>query len=173
MNQMNKPSTLILTMPALLVRAHKTDTNAWYPVAASQPRASTVQWTAPRQSPSSTAWRRKHRKSRAGMGKCKAGSNGKWKRGMVLLHKRQQQPRRDGVAKPEKGKNEKAAQNNVGRVPFANNSGRHGQGSARIMFLNDARWQKVTSKCKNMKRWTQQTKIKEENAKKAVSSEWQ
>ena len=42
MNQMNKPSTLILTMPALLVRAHKTDTNAWYPVAASQPRASTV-----------------------------------------------------------------------------------------------------------------------------------
>jgi hypothetical protein len=25
---------------------------------------------------------------------------------------------------------------------------------------------KVTSKCKNMKRWTQQTKIKEENAKK-------
>ena len=123
-------------------------------------------WTAPRQSPSSTAWRRKHRKSRAGMGKCKAGSNGKWKRGMVLLHKRQQQPRRDGVAKPKKRKNEKAAQNNVGRVPFANNSGRHGQGSARIMFLNDARWQKVTSKCKNMKRWTQQTKIKEENAKK-------
>jgi hypothetical protein len=81
-------------------------------------------------------------KSRAGMGKCKAGSNGKWKRGMVLLHKRQQQPRRDGVAKPKKRKNEKAAQNNVGRVPFANNSGRHGQGSARIMFLNDARWQK-------------------------------
>ena len=32
---------------------------------------------------------------------------------------------------------------------------------------------KVTSKCKNTKRWTQQTKIKEENAKKAVSSEWQ
>ena len=25
-------------------------------------------------------------KSRAGMGKCKAGSNGKWKRGMVLFH---------------------------------------------------------------------------------------
>ena len=42
MNQMNKPSTLILTMPALLVRAHKTDTNAWYPVATSQPRASAV-----------------------------------------------------------------------------------------------------------------------------------
>ena len=42
MNQMNKPSTLILTMPALLVRAHKTDTNAWYPVAATQPRASPV-----------------------------------------------------------------------------------------------------------------------------------
>jgi hypothetical protein len=36
------------------------------------------------------------------MGKCKAGSNGKWKRGMVLFHKRQQQPKRDGVAKPEK-----------------------------------------------------------------------
>ena len=53
-------------------------------------------------------------KSRAGMGKCKAGSNGKWKRGMVLLHKRQQQPRRDGMAKPEKRKNKKAAQNNVG-----------------------------------------------------------
>ena len=34
------------------------------------------------------------------------------------------------------------------------------------MFLNDARWQIVTSKCKNMKRWTQQTKIREENAKK-------
>jgi hypothetical protein len=39
------------------------------------------------------------------------------------------------MAKPEKRKNEKAAQNNVGRVPFANNSGRHGQGSARIMFF--------------------------------------
>ena len=35
-----------------------------------------------------------------------------------------------------------------------------------LCFLNDARWQTVTSKCKNMKRWTQQTKIKEENAKK-------
>ena len=46
-------------------------------------------------------------KSRAGMGKCKAGSNGKWKRGMVLLHKRQQQPRRDGVAKPEKERTRK------------------------------------------------------------------
>jgi hypothetical protein len=41
------------------------------------------------------------------MGKCKAGSNGKWKRGMVLLHKRQQQPRRDGVAKPEKERTRK------------------------------------------------------------------
>jgi hypothetical protein len=29
-------------MPALLVRAHETDTNAWYPVAPTQPRASTV-----------------------------------------------------------------------------------------------------------------------------------
>jgi hypothetical protein len=29
-------------MLALLVRAHKTDTNAWYPVATSQPRASAV-----------------------------------------------------------------------------------------------------------------------------------
>jgi hypothetical protein len=45
--------------------------------------------------------------TRAGMGKCKAGSNGKWKRGMVLLHKRQQQPRRDGVAKPEKERTRK------------------------------------------------------------------
>ena len=29
-------------MPALLVRAHEPDTNAWYPVATSQPRASAV-----------------------------------------------------------------------------------------------------------------------------------
>jgi hypothetical protein len=29
-------------MQALLVRAHETDTNAWYPVATSQPRASAV-----------------------------------------------------------------------------------------------------------------------------------
>jgi len=29
-------------MQALLVRAHETDTNAWYPVATSQPLASTV-----------------------------------------------------------------------------------------------------------------------------------
>jgi hypothetical protein len=29
-------------MPALLVRVHETDTNAWYPVAPTQPRASAV-----------------------------------------------------------------------------------------------------------------------------------
>jgi hypothetical protein len=29
-------------MPALLERAHETDTNAWYPVAPTQPRASAV-----------------------------------------------------------------------------------------------------------------------------------
>jgi hypothetical protein len=29
-------------MPVLLVRAHETDTNAWYPVAPTQPRASAV-----------------------------------------------------------------------------------------------------------------------------------
>jgi hypothetical protein len=36
------PLRQFLTMPALLVRAHETDTNAWYPVATSQPLASTV-----------------------------------------------------------------------------------------------------------------------------------
>jgi hypothetical protein len=36
------PLRQFLTMPALLVRAHETNTNAWYPVATSQPRASAV-----------------------------------------------------------------------------------------------------------------------------------
>ena len=142
MNQMNKPSTSILTMPALLVRAHKTDTNAWYPVAASQPRASTVQWTAPRQSPSSTAWRRKHRNPGQGWANAKreAMANGseEW------FYSTNDNSSLDGTAWPNQRKERTRKQHRtmLGGCHLPITQEGMGKEVLELCFLNDARWPK-------------------------------
>ena len=142
MNQMNKPSTLILTMPALLVRAHKTDTNAWYPVAASQPRASTVHGR--RRGNAHHRRRGEESTENPGQGWANAKREAMANGSEEWFYSTNDNSSLDGTAWPNQRKERTRKQHRTMlggcHVPITQEG--MGKEVLELCFLNDARWQK-------------------------------